>query len=662
LRAGVFQRAATFERAELEETGKLPLSFASEAPANQYYPEFGFVEEVLDHSDGSVRLDRLNTGGSVISAGETHAGKLVGKVDRAWLQDRKSHADVQISTRTAAGQEELALISEGIRQNVSARYKVHKVMIEERDAGGRVTKVRAVDWEPYHIAFVDDPADVTVGISRSDAAEYDMAVEDTTAEPGEVEEVEIHQDRSEMKDRNTPASGDPQEPTVHTVSVQDRDAAVAEAGQVQKDRAARIMKIGERFNQSITDIKDAIDSDKSPEGYLDAMLSAQTPGQALSQGGGEVGLSRSEVEEYSFFKLLNYLSDPSDKKARERAALELEASDFLADKMGVDPKGAFVPREIQVMENRNAVDPRLFPKMKHFGIVAQQLAAQRQADAMMGRALDTGAGAGTDASAVVPTELLSGSFIDALRAATPLLNEATVLDNLQGDIDIPRRSAASDPDWVATEGADTTESDGAFDTVQLRPNDVGAWIQSSRRLFLQSSIALENFLRQDLALGIGIKAAFGAIQGTGASGAPTGYLNTAGIGDVTSGGAPDWADIVELWTDVAGANALGSRMAFHAPAVNIGTLLTTPKETGFPQYLADSTTQMLGNRIILDNQVPTDTVAFLDFAQILLAFWGTLDIFVERVSKSGNVIITAMQTMDVALRQESAVSAIQDIT
>ena len=63
----------------------------------------------------------------------------------------------------------------------------------------------------------------------------------------------------------------------------------------------------------------------------------------------------------------------------------------------------------------------------------------------------------------------------------------TTLTGLEGNIAIPRQTSASTAYWVG-EGASPTESQQAFDQVNLTPKTVGAFVDYTRKTLLQSSI------------------------------------------------------------------------------------------------------------------------------------------------------------------------------
>lgn len=112
----------------------------------------------------------------------------------------------------------------------------------------------------------------------------------------------------------------------------------------------------------------------------------------------------------------------------------------------------------------------------------------------------------------------------------------------------------------------------------LSPKTLGAYTDISRKLLLQSSIDVESFVRDDLATVLGLEIDRVAINGSGSSNQPTGILQTSGIGSVaggTNGAAPSYANIIDLESQVAVANA------------DVGSLsyLTNPKVRGKLKYL-----------------------------------------------------------------------------
>src|SRR5207253_11290540 len=98
----------------------------------------------------------------------------------------------------------------------------------------------------------------------------------------------------------------------------------------------------------------------------------------------------------------------------------------------------------------------------------------------------------------------------------------------------------------------------------LNPKDVGSVVDISRRLLLQSNPAVDGLLRDDIATAIGNAIDAGAINGSGASGQPTGILGVSGTTVValgTNGAALTWLAVTSLLAGVG----QGNRMVAGAP-------------------------------------------------------------------------------------------------
>lgn len=152
-------RELSFEiRADRIDDGRrtVELTFSSEEPYERWWGT-----EVLDHSAGAVRLDRLNAGGALLMDHNTR--DQIGVVERAWLDDRKGRAIVRFG-RSARAAEIFQDVKDGIRKLVSVGYRIHDLVLERSNDEGET--YRAQDWEPFEISLVAVPADPTVGVGR----------------------------------------------------------------------------------------------------------------------------------------------------------------------------------------------------------------------------------------------------------------------------------------------------------------------------------------------------------------------------------------------------------------------------------------------------------------------------------------------------------------
>lgn len=258
---------------------------------------------------------------------------------------------------------------------------------------------------------------------------------------------------------------------------------------------------------------------------------------------------------------------------------------------------------------------------------------------------------------------------------------AIVLDGLIGDVAIPSQTAATTAYWV-TEGNPPTEGAPTFGKVSLSPKTVGAYVDMSRKLLLQSSPAIEQLIRNDLASQLAIGIDYVAINGASASDQPVGILQTTGIGAVaggTDGAAPTWANLVALETEVAIDNAdIGNLAYLTNPKVrgklkNIFTNATYGEIPVWQNGRESGVGMVNGYDAYVTNQVPStlvknssgavcSAIIFGNFADLILGFWGALDVNIDTsvLATSGGIRVLTFQDADVAVRHAASFAAMQD--
>jgi hypothetical protein len=140
------------------------LSFSSEAPYDRW-----FGTEILDHSEGAVNLERLNSIGVLLYNHDRDA--VIGKVERAWLENGRGEAEI-----TFDSDDESEKIYQKVKnktlKGVSVGYLVdswEEVMPNKQSADGRFTGPCSIarKWTPFEISIVSVPADPSVGVGRS---------------------------------------------------------------------------------------------------------------------------------------------------------------------------------------------------------------------------------------------------------------------------------------------------------------------------------------------------------------------------------------------------------------------------------------------------------------------------------------------------------------
>ena len=398
-----------------------------------------------------------------------------------------------------------------------------------------------------------------------------------------------------------------------------------------------LLKVGEQYGaQDIA--RKCIEKGESVDVLRQRILESRSNDEAVKAESPEVGLTEKETRNYSMTKLLNALANPSDSAAQRAAAFEFEVSSAACEKQKRDTKGALVPYEV----------------LKR----------------------DLNVGTAADGGNLVATDLLSGSFIDSLEKALAIRQcGATMLTGLNGNIAIPRQNGGASSFWLAENGS-PSESSATFDQIAMTPKTVGAYTEISRKLLQQSSLSMEAFVQNELALRLALAIDLAAINGTGSGNQPRGILNYAGVGSVsngTNGGAPGWGKVVDLETEAGDADALVQNMCYLLNAKTRGLLKQTEKSSSTGQYIMPTSGELNGYRAVTSNQVPknltkgtgTDLSAMIygNFADLIVGMWGGLDLQVNPYSldTTGAVRVTAFQDVDIQLRHPESFSIMNDI-
>ena len=613
IKTGQLVRSFQFERSAINADARtIELSFVSEQPVDRW-----FGTEILDLSPGSMRTDRILQGGPLLM--DHCPDDQIGVVeDVAITADRKGRARVRFG-KSAMAEEIFRDVLDGIRQNVSVGYIIHKMEVDDPES--IYPTCRATDWEPLEISIVSIPADITVGIGRSEATGEHQTEIITRSHKPEPKEIK----------------------TMETEKI-DVSAIQKEARQGEQARVRDILAIGER--QKLTDLaRQFVDNGKSVDEFRAAVLDEmEKRGQiAPVQTTAEIGLSPKEAKAFSIMRAINAMANPNDRAAQEAAKFEFEASRAVADKMKRSPQGFFLPVEVQ------------------------------QRDLLVGTT--------TAGGYAKQTTVLGGSFIDLLRNRMMVAKMgATTLSGLVGDIAIPSLSGGATAYWVAENGA-PTESQQTFGQVAMAPKTVGAFTDISRKLIIQSSVDVESLVTNDLAAVVARAIDLAALHGSGSSNQPTGIASTSGIGSVaggTNGLAPTLANLIGLWTEVAQDNADFGSLGFLTNAKVIGKLMTTTRGTNLDMIVRDfpdanGFTNINGARCGVSNQVSSgltkgsasgvcSAIFFGNWADLIIGQWSGVDVLVDPYTggAAGTVRVRVLQDVDIAVRHAESFAAMLD--
>ncbi|MFV0303063.1 MAG: phage major capsid protein [Paracoccus sp. (in: a-proteobacteria)] len=273
------------------------------------------------------------------------------------------------------------------------------------------------------------------------------------------------------------------------------------------------------------------------------------------------------------------------------------------------------------------------------------------------RALTTTTPAGLPGGNLIGTDL--APITDRRRAA--LLIEkmgSTVLRGLTGNLDLPRMAQSGSARWIA-EHTNATRSDAGFSKTSMTPKTVTAEYEISRRMLLQSQVALEPLLRADLGFLLSQALDAAAIRGGGAN-EPTGILENA--------------DVVQMANAVLSSDLTADLIAALEADDVTGTtaFLTNPRVMSVVRKMKDGDGHTFslaeffhGKTVEATNQVPFTTAAaapapekypliYGEWASLYLGYWSGIDLLVNPyhadVASKGGVLLHAFLDADVAVR------------
>lgn len=624
------------------ETRTVDLAFSSEIEVRRW---FGI--EILDHSPGAMRMDRLQNGAALLWNHNWDAQ--IGVVETARIEgDRKGRAKVRFS-RNALSEEKLQDVNDRIVRHVSVGYRIHDArLVEVREDDTEVWLI--TDWEPYEISLVSVPADRTVGIGRSAENPQEETrlgpIENDAVRNGATDATEDHATEStqRMNEKVTRdahgnlvrAKVDEDGKIIEVIEILEKAGEAERSHQrrgseAERARTASILELGERFNA--TDLaREFVRDGKSVDEFQRALLDrvhqrAQRPLSEQNRAA-EIGMSDAEIRRYSLMRAIRALLPNASRADIEAAAFERECSRAAAERYEKEPRGILVPADV------------------------------------LGRAFNAGGAEDSPAGAqsgqnLVATQLLSGSFIDMLRNRTTILRLGTVMGGLVGNLDIPKQTGGATGYWVG-EGGNATEGSPAIGQIGLSPKSVAAYTDITRRLLKQSTPDAEGIVRRDLQNALAQTIDLAGYYGTGEGNEPRGLRNYDGINAVpfAVSGKPTFAELVQMESEVAADNADIDQMGYVLNARMRGYCKTKLK---FPGVAAGTIWEqgntINGYRAEVTNQIANGDVFFGNFADLVIGLWGGLDLTVDpfSLSKSGGLRIVVFQDVDFVLRREESV-------
>ena len=244
---------------------------------------------------------------------------------------------------------------------------------------------------------------------------------------------------------------------------------------------------------------------------------------------------------------------------------------------------------------------------------------------------------------------------------------ARVLTGLRGNIDIPDYSGST-ANWEG-ENDKAKDGGGEFSHKTMKPKRLTSILNVSRQLLIQDSLGVEQLLRSDL-----IDAIAGKLEATILGNHS--HVDTIPDGLFTgfTGAAStmNWANVVDLETQVDLANALDGNTGYIMHTVLRGKGKTTVKATqGALGFLIDPDGTLNGYKVLRTNAVATNAttgenptaatawgITFANWAELLIGQWGAIDLMVDPYTKAEEAFVRIIVNSywDANMRRNGAIA------
>jgi HK97 family phage major capsid protein/HK97 family phage prohead protease len=601
-----YKRTFQIKAADLQPSDDrtVTLAFSSDVP---YERTFGM--EILGHRSQEIRMDRLDSGANLLVDHDPR--DVVGVVESVSIDEGDGLARAVVRFGKSARAEEIYQdVTDGIRRSVSVGYVVHN--FQEVKGQGQTKVFRAVDWEPYEISIVSIPADISVGVGRSDDTPP------STPEP----EPEL----------------EPQTKAHIIITEEPKMINTSEAQGIDKKRD-ELIALRKQFPKYVTedDVYTALSSGQTIEQFKDAVMEKMST-KHMDTSNLHIGMTQKEVRNFSLVRLIqaNLTGDWS------QAGIEREAVAAAAKRTGkpVSEGGFFVPYDIF------------------------------RRDFNVGTASEAGNLVATDLRNDLFTDVLRNNLVMAslgIRVLTGLsgnidIPRKTVASSISNVTEV---QAAPETQPTTAKVSLTPRRKSAF--VEYSKQAIlqsGISIESMLRDDLLQSLAVT--IENEAISGSGTAPAMRGIRNTSGVGSVVGGTNGANFA---------WTHVIGLESAVANANAEPDGTAGYLINTKTrGTAKGTQKATNL-QFLWDGGAQPLNDyRVAVSNNVPSNltkgssngvcsSVIFSSMWDMaVLALFDSPEITIDpyTLAKNGQVVITINQYADFGIRQPAAFAVMDD--
>lgn len=215
--------------------------------------------------------------------------------------------------------------------------------------------------------------------------------------------------------------------------------------------------------------------------------------------------------------------------------------------------------------------------------------------------------------------------------------------------------------WLSDESAQIADAQPAFGQLSLTPHSVAAVMTLSRQFVQQMGPRAREFVDMTLARALGEAVDAALLNGTGASGQPTGIFNTSGI-DSRAGTSFALADAAAMLKVCDGY--AGDGVAWVAGIGAAEDLRQRLKSANGGETLMTDTGTMLGKPVFVSRCAGSRQLVVADWTKVHFAEWGALEVGVDTYThfKDGRVVVRALWRVDAAFETPGQIAVATELT
>lgn len=575
---------------------------------------------VLVHDESSIEFDQERG----IPFFENHNAReldhMAGRIVNLRVENRRFVGDLRFSKANPRAAMVREMIDEGTLTDMSIRAEPIKT--EPVKKGNEVVQIRWLKWRAREASAVGIGADPSVGIGRS-------SLEDKSANAEGVR----------MADENMAEAGADKtvERSVEArieAGKQQNDGAFGE--RMEKERIEMCRKFGRLNSVSDDQVQEWIGRGYDANQVGDSITAIQKMRSETQKSVTALDLTEKQKRQYSLSRAIMASSTNQWKEA----GFELECDEAIRGRLNKPSEAYrfFVPEEIQRRQAQVTLD--------------QIEVARAMGVPFLQRELSVGVPA--SAGYLVGTRIVG--FDEVLRNTSVVMRlGATTLPGMRENVTIPRQTAAAVPEWLTTETGGPTETLQTFVQLSLSPKTVAATTGVTRKLLMQSSIAVDSLINSDLGASVALTADKAALSGTGLSGQPMGLDAVTGVGTF-NGTSIAYADVLAAEADLATGNVTPARPGLATTPTVANLLRSRVKFSSTASPIWEGNLwggSINGYPALASNQVAASTAYFGDWSKLVIAEWGTLEIDTNPYGTgwgAGVLAVRAIYSLDIGVR------------